>query len=117
MTSASDEGGLLRRAPGARPISRALKAMGIRPRVAVILVPYIWLTLFFLVPFIFVLKISFAELAIAQPPFTPLFVCSDTAQTSLWDCFFSGNLRLQPSLSSYGGLFAEPLYFKAYWNS
>jgi len=117
MTSASNEGGLLHRAPGARPISRALKAMGIRPRVAVILVPYVWLTLFFLVPFIFVLKISFAELAIAQPPFTPLFVCSDTAQTSLWDCFFDGNLRLQPSLSSYGYLFAEPLYFKAYWNS
>jgi putrescine transport system permease protein len=117
MSTASNESRFMRRAPGAKPISHALKALGIRPRLAVILVPYVWLTLFFLVPFIFVLKISFAKLAIAQPPFTPFFVCSDKAQTSLVSCFFDGNLWLQPSLSSYGYLFAEPLYFKAYWNS
>jgi putrescine transport system permease protein len=117
MKPAAKEGGLLHRAPGAQPISRVLKALGIRPRLAVILVPYIWLTLFFLVPFIFVLKVSFAEFARAQPPFTPLFVCAVQEQTSLIGCFFEGKLRLQPSLASYGDLFAEPLYFKAYWNS
>jgi putrescine transport system permease protein len=110
-------GGRLNRAPGAQSIGQALRAMGVRPRLAVILVPYIWLTLFFLIPFLIVLKISFAKLAIAQPPFTPLFVCSNPDSTSYLDCFLSGHLGLQPSLSAYGYLFAEPLYFKAYWNS
>ena len=65
---ASIEGGRLQRAPGAQSIGRVLRAMGFRPRLAVILIPYIWLALFFLVPFLIVLKISFAELAISQPP-------------------------------------------------
>ena len=107
----------LHRAPGAQTIGRTLRAMGIRPRLAVLLIPYIWLVLFFVIPFIIVLKISLAKLAIAQPPFTPLFVCADPEITSLWGCFFSGKLDLQPSLGAYGYLFHEPLYFKAYWNS
>jgi len=111
------EGGRLNRAPGARSIGKVLHAMGVRPRLAVILIPYLWLVFFFLVPFGIVLKISFAKLAIAQPPFTPLFVCTDTTITSLWTCFFSGKLDLQPTLAAYGYLFHEPLYFKAYWNS
>jgi putrescine transport system permease protein len=39
----------------------------------VVLVPYLWLTLFFLVPFLIVLKISLSQPAIAQPPYTPVF--------------------------------------------
>lgn len=39
---------------------------------AVIAVPYIWLLALFLIPFVIVLKISFAEQEIAIPPFTPL---------------------------------------------
>ena len=35
--------------------------------------PYLWLALFFLVPFGFVLKISLSQTAIAQPPYTPVF--------------------------------------------
>jgi putrescine transport system permease protein len=35
-------------------------------------VPYLWLLLFFLAPFLIILKISFADPVIAQPPFTPL---------------------------------------------
>ena len=35
--------------------------------------PYLWLVLFFLVPFGFVLKISLSQTAIAQPPYLPLF--------------------------------------------
>ena len=110
-------GGRLNRAPGARTIGQVLHRMGIRPRLAIILVPYIWLVLFFLIPFIIVLKISFAQLAIAQPPFTPLFVCADPSIPSMWSCFFAGKLDMAPSLQAYGYLFAEPLYFKAYWNS
>jgi putrescine transport system permease protein len=37
-----------------------------------ILFPYVWLLLFFLAPFLIILKISFAEPVIAQPPFTSL---------------------------------------------
>jgi putrescine transport system permease protein len=35
--------------------------------------PYLWLAVFFLVPFGFVLKISLSQTAIAQPPYTPVF--------------------------------------------
>lgn len=39
----------------------------------VISVPYLWLLLFFLVPFLIVFKISFSEVRIAMPPYAPLF--------------------------------------------
>lgn len=39
---------------------------------AAVLVPYAWLLLFFLMPFLMILKISFAEPLVAQPPFTAL---------------------------------------------
>jgi putrescine transport system permease protein len=39
---------------------------------AAVLVPYAWLLLFFLTPFLIILKISFAEPVVAQPPFTAL---------------------------------------------
>jgi putrescine transport system permease protein len=35
--------------------------------------PYVWMVLFFLVPFGFVLKISLSQTAIAQPPYLPVF--------------------------------------------
>ena len=38
----------------------------------VVLVPYLWLALFFLAPFLIVLKISLSHTAIAQPPYTPV---------------------------------------------
>lgn len=41
-------------------------------RVAVA-VPYLWLLVFFLAPFLIILKISLADPVIAQPPFTPMF--------------------------------------------
>jgi putrescine transport system permease protein len=39
----------------------------------VVLVPYLWLAVFFLLPFLIVLKISLSQTAIAQPPYTPVF--------------------------------------------
>jgi putrescine transport system permease protein len=38
----------------------------------VVAAPYLWLIGFFLVPFLIVLKISFSETAIAQPPYVPV---------------------------------------------
>jgi putrescine transport system permease protein len=37
----------------------------------VILIPYVWLGVFFLVPFLIVLKISLSQFATAQPPYLP----------------------------------------------
>jgi putrescine transport system permease protein len=44
-----------------------------RPARIASIAPYVWMALFFLVPFGFVLKISLSHTAIAQPPYTPVF--------------------------------------------
>ncbi len=36
-------------------------------------VPYLWLFVFFLLPFAIILKISLADPIMAQPPFSPVF--------------------------------------------
>lgn len=41
-------------------------------RFLVLVAPYTWVLLFFFIPFLFVLKISFSELAVAIPPYLPL---------------------------------------------
>jgi putrescine transport system permease protein len=44
-----------------------------RPARLAAIAPYLWMVLFFLVPFGFVLKISVSQTAIAQPPYLPVF--------------------------------------------
>jgi putrescine transport system permease protein len=44
-----------------------------RPARSAAIAPYVWMLLFFLVPFGFVLKISLSQTAIAQPPYVPVF--------------------------------------------
>src|SRR5450759_2723999 len=44
-----------------------------RPARLTAIAPYLWMVLFFLVPFGFVLKISLSQTAIAQPPYLPVF--------------------------------------------
>lgn len=53
---------------------RQLPFMGWLPRGRhlVIAIPYVWMLLFFLIPFAIILKISFAEVQIAIPPYTDL---------------------------------------------
>jgi len=94
--------GITRVMPFSEQIHRLLLRIGLTPRNCVILVPFIWLTLFFLVPFFIVLKISFAYMAIAQPPYTHY---SD-----------AGYLSLNIS-DSYGRLFTDPLYVNSYLNA
>jgi len=65
-------------------------------------VPYVWLLLFFLLPFAIVLKISLAVPVIAQPPFTPLF---------------GPDGSLQATLDNYRFLLEDHLYLVAYLNS
>ncbi len=67
--------------------------------------PYLWLLLFFAVPFLIVLKISFAESAIAVPPFTSIFSYADQ------------KLSIDLNLGNYAYLFDDSLYFSAYLSS
>lgn len=68
-------------------------------------VPYAWLVVFFLVPFIIVLKISFSESQIAQPPFTDL--------TSFVNDMFTISLNL----FNYIDLYEYDLYLTGYISS
>ena len=43
-----------------------------RPARLAAIFPYVWMTLFFLLPFLFIVKISLSQTAIAQPPYTPV---------------------------------------------
>jgi putrescine transport system permease protein len=61
------------RSPPYQWSSGLLRRAGITGRSVVIAVPWLWLLLFFLIPFAIVLKISFAETQLAVPPYTPLF--------------------------------------------
>ena len=39
----------------------------------IVLIPYFWLVVFFLLPFLIVFKLSLSHTALAQPPYTPVF--------------------------------------------
>ncbi|MFN3988066.1 MAG: putrescine ABC transporter permease PotH [Rhodocyclaceae bacterium] len=77
----------------------------IRGRQLVIAVPYLWLTLFFLIPFIIVFKISFAEPDVAMPPYTSLFHWVDD------------QIRMVLNLGNYVMLMSDSLYIHAYLTS
>lgn len=74
-------------------------------RKLVIALPYLWLILLFMLPFLIVLKISFAEIARAIPPYTDLISWADDQ--------FSVVLNL----GNYFQLTDDPLYFDAYMQS
>src|SRR6201992_4191860 len=50
-----------------------------RPARFAAIAPYLWMVLFFLVPFGFVLKISLSQTAIAKPPYVPVFDVTEGA--------------------------------------
>jgi putrescine transport system permease protein len=68
--------------------------------------PYAWLLLFFGLPFLIVLKISFAEPVMGVPPYTPLVAKSA-----------DGGLTLAASGTTYALLFGDGLYLRAFLNS
>ena len=87
-------------------IARAVRRLGIDGRTAVIAVPYLWLLMFFLVPFVIVLKISFSDAQIAMPPYQPLLHwVSEKA------------LQIQLNFGNFAFLVEDNLYWKAYLNS
>jgi putrescine transport system permease protein len=80
------------------------------PMRLVVAVPYLWLAAFFLVPFLIVLKISFSQTALAQPPYLPVF---DLAAGWPGIRDFVAGL----SLESYALLFSDWLYLLSYLKS
>ncbi len=72
----------------------------------VITAPYLWLLIFFLVPFAIVLKISLADPLVAQPPFSNFF-----------DWSGSSGRRVLATLDNYRFLFEDRLYLVSYLNS
>jgi putrescine transport system permease protein len=68
--------------------------------------PYLWLLLFFLAPFLIILKISVADPLVALPPFTPLL-----------DWAAQGWERLHVTLDNYLFLFQDSYYLLHYLSS
>ncbi|MBB3455743.1 putrescine transport system permease protein [Rhizobium sp. BK313] len=76
----------------------------------VIIVPYAWLLIFFLAPFLIVFRISLSTKALSVPPYDPAFSWSDSF-SDWWD-------KLQSmSFDNYTWLTGDPLYINAYLQS
>src|ERR1041384_3397370 len=75
-----------------------------------LVVPYAWLVVFFLVPFLIVLKISVSQTAIALPPYVPVLDVS-----AGWDGLKEFFAAL--TLEGYANLFTDSLYAWSYWKS
>jgi putrescine transport system permease protein len=72
----------------------------------VITLPYLWLAVFFLVPFLIVLKIAFANIQLSMPPVEPVVT---------WTVDHVLQLRLH--FSNFAFVFGDDLYVAAFLNS
>lgn len=77
---------------------------------AVILIPYLWLFVLFLLPFMIVFKVSLSEYALAIPPYTPRLDLA-LGWTAFWESFS------QLSFANYIWLTEDSLYLNAYVSS
>jgi putrescine transport system permease protein len=75
-------------------------------RLIVITIPFVWLLLFFLLPFFIVAKISVAELKIASPPFSNMFEWTD-----------GGIVTVRIVFDNFIYIMTDNLYFDTYLNS
>jgi putrescine transport system permease protein len=71
----------------------------------VIGLPFVWLFMFFILPFAIVLKISFAEAAVAIPPYTEVF------------SYLDDQLQILLNFGNYLMLASDDLYIAAYLGS
>ena len=74
-------------------------------RKVVIGLPFVWLFLFFMLPFFLVMKISFSEAALAIPPYSEIY------------SFAEQKFELMLNLGNYTMLAADELYISAYLGS
>lgn len=82
----------------------------ISSRFMLIGVPYLWLVILFLIPFLIVLKVSFSEPTVSIPPYSPRLDISD-GLSALWQ-----QIR-QFSIENYVFLIEEPLFYRSYLSS
>ena len=73
----------------------------------VVIIPYLWMILFFLTPFLIIVKISLSDTAIAMPPYTPV----------LEGFAAIGDFIAQLDFENYVFLTEDSLYFNAYVSS
>ncbi|WP_296260220.1 MULTISPECIES: ABC transporter permease subunit [unclassified Pseudomonas] len=88
-----------------RKIKRAFNRIKPNGRQAVIGVPFLWLFLFFALPFLIVIKISFAEADVAIPPYTEVFTYAEQ------------KLDVVLNFANYALLTGDDLYISAYLGS
>ena len=82
------------------------RRLGFSGRSLVIAVPYLWLLAFFMAPFLIVLKISFAEVQVAMPPYTPLVTFVE-----------DGWIAFHATVGNYLFLLEDRLYIDSYLSS
>ncbi|RTL51786.1 MAG: ABC transporter permease [Bradyrhizobiaceae bacterium] len=81
-----------------------------RPARLAAIAPYVWMVLFFLLPFGFVLKIALSQTVIALPPYVPVF---DVAAG--WQAFTQALSKL--SLDNFRLLASDDIYLLSYMRS
>lgn len=75
-----------------------------------ILIPYLWLFVFFLVPFLIVVKISLSDTNISIPPYIPVFEFSQGLSSII-------EAIKKFDLENYVWIFEDNLYIKSYLSS
>ncbi len=86
-------------------LDRKLLRMLPSGRKLVIGIPFLWLFLFFMLPFFLVMKISFSEAALAIPPYTEIYAYAEQ------------KFQLLLNLGNYAMLASDELYLSAYLGS
>lgn len=72
----------------------------------VIALPYVWLSLFFLIPFLLIVKISLSKSVMGIPPFTPIFTWVDDSL-----------IQMQIYLHNYIAIIKDDLYILTFLSS
>ena len=95
---------------GTTPPAPPVRGKSRRRRLLVIAIPFLWLAVLFLAPFLMVAKISLSTTAIAIPPYEPTFDLSEGLAV-----FFDKLGQL--SFDNYTFLLSDDLYLRAYLSS
>ncbi|MBO0492483.1 MULTISPECIES: ABC transporter permease subunit [Pseudomonas] len=88
-----------------KKLKRRLQRIVPSGKQVVIGIPFLWLFLFFALPFFIVLKISFAEADVAIPPYTEIYT------------YVEQKLQVVLNLANYSLLAGDELYIAAYLGS
>ncbi|MBN2977495.1 putrescine ABC transporter permease PotH [Pseudomonas fluorescens] len=88
-----------------KKLKRRLQRIVPSGKQVVIGIPFLWLFLFFALPFFIVLKISFAEADVAIPPYTEIYT------------YVEQKLQVVLNLANYSLLAGDELYISAYLGS